>query len=95
MPLETIIPTAKLLNFTPKEFKSYARSCASCRLRVSRTLKNKRRDLEELEAKKSLKPKERKQHQKLCAQVNELGDEEVGYEVQIKEIAQAIKTWFR
>lgn len=94
MPLEIILPAEKLLKLSPGEFKDRAAECRKGKKKVCRMLHDKRRDIEELESKKHIKPKERQRHQELCARVIELGQEEGGYDLQIKELDKAIRTWF-
>ena len=50
--------------------------------------------IEELEKKENLKPTERKQHTKLCADVILLSQEESGYDLQLKELSTALRKWF-
>lgn len=94
MTLSSILPMEKLLTLSPKDFKKNADECRKGKKKVTRMIHVKRRAIEELEAKKHLKPVERRQHQELCARVIELGNEEGGYDLQQKELEKAIKTWF-
>lgn len=94
MPLNTILSSEKLLKLSPNDFKQFASDCRKGKKSVARNLGKKRRDIEELENQKHLKPKERQRHKELSASVIELGQEEGGYDLQIAELEKAIKTWF-
>ena len=94
MALLNIVTSENLLKLSPKKFKETADECRKGKKKVVRMIHVKRRDIEELELKKHLKPPEKRHHQDLCARIVELGNEESGYDLQQAELAKAIKLWF-
>jgi len=94
MTLSSIMSAENLLKLSPLKFKEKANECRAGKKKVARMIHVKRRDIEELEEKKNLKPNERRHHKELCARIIELGNEESGYDLQQKELEKAIRTWF-
>lgn len=94
MPLLEIIPSEKLLKMSAEEFKKTANECRKKQKSVTRRLHIIRHDIREFESRKTLKSAGRRKHEELCACVQELGNEEQGYELQQKELERAIRAWF-
>jgi len=93
MALVEIKSAEKLLRLSPKDFKEFSGECRKGKQWVVRMLIIKRNEVTAFEKKKYLKPKERKLYQDLCARVIELGQNESGYDLQQKELEEAIRTW--